>query len=414
ERIRSLRDGSSASRRLQRVSLWAGAFFLVALFVSVAFRSDFSSWYNSLVAGALREKALARGSLAGFSPAAAESVALRCFDMVRADLLAVCAIGAAGFGGVYLFLRKRISLLLLVCVLGGLTLIDLWRVDARIFEPMVGERSMVTTEQYRDDTIEFLTADSSIYRVLPLGSDFTDNKYAAFGIASVGGYHAAKPALFERFHAAVIRPGKFTPGVLAMLNVKYLLLPEYIAPSPLLPLVHDGSRKVYEFKGVLPRVFLTDSARVLRDETSLLEEITSDRFDPTAAALLLEDVSPVPVSKEGSSARIESYGLNEVVVEADIARPCFMVLSELYYPDWKVEIDGASGKVYRVDFLLRGVPLAPGRHSVRFFYDSRSVKTGTLLTVSASVVIVASMLPAGVRVLRRGRRREVPGHSPNV
>jgi hypothetical protein len=303
---------------------------------------------------------------------------------------------------------------LLVVILACLTVIDIWRVDTHIFAPMVGERSSMTNESFRDDTIEFLQRDSSLYRIIPLGREFTDNKYAGFGIASVGGYHAAKPTLYEKFYDRILKPGALTAAVLAMLNVKYLVVSDYISAGPLLTLVHDGSRKVYQFHAVLPRAFLVDSVAVLTDESAVLDSIASGWFNPSRTAFLVEPAPEGSVTKEGSSVRIVSYGLNRVGIEAKIAKPCFMVLSELYYPDWRARIDGAQAKIYRTDFLLRGLALAPGNHTIEFFYDSRSLKRGVLLSVSASVVIILSFIPAVFRLIRRRRRREIAGHNADI
>jgi hypothetical protein len=399
EKLRREREGSKSSP-LKRASLWIAAAFAVVWFLWLLFGESLGSWYRGLVAGSPR----------GLSPEAAE----QCLAMVKRDILIVGFIGFAGFMSIHLFLRRKLTAFLLIVVLVCLTVIDLWRIDAHIFGPMVGERSSVTAESFRDDTIEFLQKDSSLFRILPLGRDFTDNRYAGFGIASVGGYHAAKPTLYEKFYDGILKPGKLTPAVLAMLNAKYLVVPDYISGGDLLTLVHDGSRKVYQFNAVLPRVYLVDSVAVLRDEGSVLDAISSNSFDPSRTALLLEPTPGEAITKEGSSVRIVSYGLDRIDIEANIAKSCFMVLSELYYPDWKAEIDGAQAKIYRSDFLLRGLPLAPGNHTIEFFYDSRSLKRGMLLSVSASLVIVLSFVPAVLRLVRRGSRSEIAGHSPDI
>jgi hypothetical protein len=298
-------------------------------------------------------------------------------------------------------------------ILVSLTLADLWRVDARILGPMVGERSSASTESLKDDVTEFLQKDESLYRVFPMGREFSENRFAAFKIFSVGGYHAAKPSLYEEFHNSVLNAGRITPAVLAMLNVKYLIFPQYVSPGDLMSLAYDGSRKVYEFKALLPRVFLSDSVAILNSATAVLDSLTSAGFDPSRTALVLEPVPAPTVTAQGSSAAIVSYGLNEIEVEARVAAPCFLVLSELYYPDWKAEVDGAGVPVYRTDFLLRGLPLGPGTHKVRFFYESRSLRTGKLLTAGASVVILGCLVPSALRLVRR-RKREVTRHSADV
>lgn len=399
EKLRRAREMARRSR-LETVSLWIALGFAFVWLVWIVFRGSLGTWYTGLVMGSPR----------GLS----QDAAAVCLSMVTRDVLIVGFIGFVGFLSINLFLRRKLGILLLVSILSFLTIVDIWRVDTRIFGRMVGDRSSVTTESFRDDVIDFLQKDTSLYRILPLGQGFTENKYAGFGIASVGGYHAAKPALYEKFYDGVLKPGKITFGVLAALNVKYLIGPGYMPATDVFSLVHDGSEKIYQFNGVLPRAFLVDSVAVLANEDSVLAAMTTISFDPSKTALLLEPAPSKTVTKEGSSVRIVSYGFNEIDIEASIARPCFMVLSELYYPDWKAEIDGSDGKIYRTDFLLRGLPLSPGNHVIKFFYDSRSMKRGLLLSVSALVVIVLSFVPATVGFVRRRRRSEIAGHRSDL
>ena len=405
---RSAPEGS----RLARFVMWLGLGFLAVWLVWLVFGGSISMWYDGMVTDALQAKALAAGAT-NFSASAVAGVAQRCFEMVRQDVLVLGLIGFAGFMAVYLFLKRKLSAGALAAILVCLTLADLWRVDARIVGPMVGERSSVSTESFSDDVTEFLQRDQSLYRVFPMGPDFRNNKFAAFRIFSVGGYHAAKPSLFEEFHGSVLNAGHITPAVLAMLNVKYVIFPEYVSAGDLLSLAFDGSRKVYEFKAPLPRAFLADSVVVLGSAQAVLDSIVSAGFDPSRTAYVLEPVPAATVTSRGSSARIVSYGLNEIALEAQVAAPCFLVLSELYYPDWKAEVDGARVEIYRTDFVLRGLPLAPGAHKIRFFYESRSLRTGTFLTAAASLVILGCLVPSAVRLVRR-RRREVVSHSADV
>jgi hypothetical protein len=406
------RDASGQNRRLERVSLWIGLGFLGAWLVWLVFTGSISSWYEGVVTDALQKKALAANAT-NFSVSAAASSAARCFEMVKRDVLVLGLIGFAGFMCVYLYLRRKLPAVVMIAILVGLTTLDLWRVDARIVDPMVGERSSVSTESFKDDVIEFLQRDKSVYRVFPMGREFSENRFAAFGIASVGGYHAAKPSLYEEFQKSVLGAGRLTPALLAMLNVKYVIVPQYVGPGESLRLVHDGSSKVYEFKTPLPRAFLADSVVVVGSEKAALDSITSASFDPVRTALLLEPVEFGGGSVQGSSVRIVSYGLNEVDIEANVAHPCFLVLSDLYYPDWKAEVDGAKAVIYRTDFLLRGIPVEPGAHKIRFFYESRSLRTGLLLTIFASVIILGCLSVPAVRLVRR-EKREVVSDSANV
>ena len=45
-----------------------------------------------------------------------------------------------------------------------------------------------------------------------------------------------------------------------------------------------------------------------------------------------------------------------------------LVVSQPYYPGWRAQVDGQQVRIYRVDYLLQGIPLAAGQHRVELSY----------------------------------------------
>jgi hypothetical protein len=77
------------------------------------------------------------------------------------------------------------------------------------------------------------------------------------------------------------------------------------------------------------------------------------------------------------------------------------VVSDLFWPGWSVTVDGDEREMYRADYLLRGVPIEPGEHTVRFRYAPARVRLGAVLTGGTLL-----MLGIGA-VVRRTRRARV-------
>src|SRR5207302_2039132 len=80
----------------------------------------------------------------------------------------------------------------------ALLLLDLWPVSGRLMVPVIGDPQPKGVEVGRDDVVDFLqkAGPPGSFRILPL-EEYQSNRFAGFGIASVGGYHAAKPRLFQ-------------------------------------------------------------------------------------------------------------------------------------------------------------------------------------------------------------------------
>jgi hypothetical protein len=77
---------------------------------------------------------------------------------------------------------------------------------------------------------------------------------------------------------------------------------------------------------------------------------------------------------------IRSLEPERVEIAASTPRPAILVLTDLYWPGWRVSVDGAPQPILRANYLLRGVALGPGRHMVVFTYASVPARIGAALT----------------------------------
>ena len=93
------------------------------------------------------------------------------------------------------------------------------------------------------------------------------------------------------------------------------------------------------------------------------------------------------------SARVTRYKLHEVEVEVDAHRPAVLRLADLYYPDWKVSVDGKREPLLRADHLLRAVAVPAGHHTVLFKFESGAFKAGLWMSI---VCVFLSLVLLGV------------------
>jgi uncharacterized membrane protein YfhO len=77
-----------------------------------------------------------------------------------------------------------------------------------------------------------------------------------------------------------------------------------------------------------------------------------------------------------------------------------LVLSDTYYPGWKVFVDGSPEKIYQANYTFRAVPLRAGTYQVKFVYDPMSFKLGAGVTFLGILGCIV-----GLRVGRKRERR---------
>jgi Bacterial membrane protein YfhO len=170
--------------------------------------------------------------------------------------------------------------------------------------------------------------------------------------------------------------------------------------TPSLPLSYDErDLRVYSTPRPLPRAGVVGSQRVAPTEGEQLEAVLDPSFDGRTTVITgepLPGLSDEPADDPAGSARIVSYEPERVVVEATADRPGELVLTDLHYPGWKVELDGEPAQMHRVNYLLRGTTLPEGRHRVEFTYEPASYRIGWIVSLLALLGLVAVVL-AGLR-----------------
>ena len=385
---------SPPPRRLSRALLVIGAVLLGVLLVFGMGQSAWRSGYEQAVHAA-------RPDLA---PQAAE-IAFRGYvgDLIRVSLLGLIALAVG-----WLAMRRTLPAVIASWIALGLLLFELWPVSAQVVAPVVGPRVPRVLEQGRDDVVEFLekAGPPGSFRIWPI-AEIQSNRFAGFGVASIGGYHAAKPRLYQDLVEAVVVPSPQAPTAfilswMRLLNIRYVVTPQPLE-VPFLHKVYQGSAIVLESSIALPRATVLGSYRVAPNARAVFDSITAERADVGRVTWLESDPHLTLGGSAVDSARatITDYRLNRVTIEVDTPAPAIVRLADLWYPDWVASVDGQRAPILKADYLLRAVAVPAGKHRVEFRFESKAVRTGLTLSI-VGLAIAAGLLVAGGFL---GRRR---------
>jgi hypothetical protein len=101
-----------------------------------------------------------------------------------------------------------------------------------------------------------------------------------------------------------------------------------------------------------------------------------------------------PVTADSTaSIKMLSYDNDKIEYESNANSPQFAVFSEVYYPKgWNAYIDGKPAVYCRVNYILRGLPVSAGKHSIKFVFEPASFKKGNSIMFIASILIAIILL----------------------
>ena len=94
-----------------------------------------------------------------------------------------------------------------------------------------------------------------------------------------------------------------------------------------------------------------------------------------------------PVTSEAP--RITRYESQRVEIDVDLKEAGLVILADLYYPGWRLRIDGVDAPIYRANRLMRGAAVRAGRHHLVYTYEPRSFRNGLAISVAGLAVMLA-------------------------
>jgi hypothetical protein len=174
---------------------------------------------------------------------------------------------------------------------------------------------------------------------------------------------------------------------------------------------------VYKDKYALPRYFFVkDIIWVQQSEQALtLLKTNTDKLGQTAIledseknavqkCLLRSDVSGLKeianFDTSGSVVKMESTRnlFPMVTLQTNVPKTALLVISNLYFPGWKIYLDNLPWQIFRVDYLLQGVLIPPGKHIIRFEYVPASFLIGVAFFVTTVTIMFVCYLRSLIHI----------------
>ncbi|WP_299247682.1 YfhO family protein [uncultured Aquimarina sp.] len=281
-------------------------------------------------------------------------------------------------GGLLWFtLKKKLSENAMIISVGLLILIDLVGVDRRSVdsESFISKRTYKSYFQATAVDKEILK-DKSYYRVLDQARGF-NNSHTNYFFNSVNGYSAVRPRKMEDIFFGHIAKGNLQ--VINMLNIKYVIQQN-----------EERRLDVQENPSINGPAWFVEELKFVDDHKSEFESLSTIDTKKTAVVRkefksALENYKAVKDSI--STISISKTTPDHLAYNSYTEKPGFLVFSETYYKNgWNAYIDGNLETIYPVNYMLRGLKVPSGKHTIEFKFEPQVVKTGSAITLASSII----------------------------
>ena len=308
-----------------------------------------------------------------------------------------------GAGALYFRNTGHIKNHLTIGIIAAATLIDLWAVDRRYLneDDFVSEQDFEQIFEPTPADQRILADDDPNFRVLDLTSSPFNSASASYHHKSVGGYHGAKMGRYQdlidhRLGSEVQQlqqqlqqtgqPGNLQNfSMLNMLNTRYLILGEQ-------------ENQVMENPNALGNAWFVENiewtataqeamnrlGEINPAETAVIEETHRD---------VLDNLDPSPGS--GDLIQLTDFKPDYLEFETSAGSPQLAVISEVYYNDgkgWKAYINGERAEHVRVNYVLRGIEIPEGEHTIEFKFEPDTYYFGERISLISSLLLLFFIL----------------------
>ncbi len=297
-------------------------------------------------------------------------------DTIRSLILVLLSAGV-----IWLFLKEKLSEKLVVIAFAALIVFDLVGVDRRYVNNDDFVSAIQIQKPYQANAADQeILKDNSHYRVYDLT---TGNTKPSYFHNSLNGYTAARMKRYnELFDFYIVRNHL---EVLNMLNTKYIIAP-----------AEDGQPQVFENTDANGNAWFIESFKSV--ETANEEILALDSLNTKKVAVLNKtqfDIASNTTYQVDSLANINlvDYKPNYLKYETNNTNDGFAVFSENYYQQgWQAYVNGEEVEHIRVNYVLRGMEIPSGTHTIEFKFESQVVKTGSSIALGTSVFVVLLLL----------------------
>ena len=134
----------------------------------------------------------------------------------------------------------------------------------------------------------------------------------------------------------------------------------------------NGRYALFEFTGALPRAKLYSNWQVSTNDQANLKTLADLNFDPAKTVLISTPQKDLPASatnENSGTVEFTSYTPKKIVFAANATAPSVLLLNDKYDPHWRVTVDGQPAELLRCNYLMRGVQVPPGQHTVEFDFS---------------------------------------------
>ncbi|MDB5190625.1 MAG: hypothetical protein JWQ96_188 [Segetibacter sp.] len=314
-------------------------------------------------------------------------------DIIR-SLLFIAVAAAA----IWMNQRKVLKPGIVMMIVGVLSFIDVMAIDSKYLNADNYKEQEESDASFSPTPADLqILKDTSYYRVFNVaggnvGLAFNHGALTSYFHKSIGGYHPAKLSLYQDLIEKQLYNFPNCQPVINMLNTKYIIYGDPANPQ------------VQQNPDALGAAWFVTAVKFVNSPQEEMAALTNLNVRDTAVANKSFS-NTLKSSFPADSAATINLVKNDndlIIYSAKTATERAAVFSEVYYDKgWKAFIDSKEVPIAKVNYVLRGLMVPAGVHTIEFKFQPASHATGWTITTISSVIMILLFFAAIYFEIRR-------------
>jgi hypothetical protein len=296
-------------------------------------------------------------------------------SMLLMDTLRSLALVLVSAGVLWFFLKNKLKQQFAIIGLAVFVLFDLISVNKKYVNETDFKAARKVEKPFTATNADkLILKDKTHFRVANFAGDPMQDGSTSYFHQSIGGYHAAKMGRYQELFDHQI--AKNNMEVLNMLNTKYFLVPD-----------KNGEPQAQQNTDANGNVWFIENIKVVNSANEEMQSLDSLPTKTTAVIDIssIENKTAFNILKDTTATiSLLKYDVTELTYQSKTTKEQFAVFSEIYYKDgWNAYVDGKLTPHFRVNYVLRGMKVPAGEHTIEFKFEPKVIQKGGLISLAS-------------------------------
>lgn len=301
-------------------------------------------------------------------------------SMLLMDTLRSLGLLLVSAGVLWFFLKNKLKKQVAIIGLAVFVLFDLIAVNKKYVNEADFKSARKVEKPFTATKADkLILKDKTHFRVANFATDPMQDGSTSYFHQSIGGYHAAKMGRYQELFDHQI--AKNNMEVLNMLNTKYFLIAD-----------KNGAPQAQQNIESNGNVWFVQNIKTVNSANEEMQVLNSLRTKTVAVI----DVSKIEnkrqfktVKDSLASINLLKYDVTELTYQSKTTKEQFAVFSEIYYKDgWNAYVDGELTPHFRVNYVLRGMKVPVGEHTIVFKFEPKVIQKGGFISLGSYFLLL--------------------------